>query len=83
VFLQVLVDACRARGRDIIIIATETGVTGGPVTRHYLNVPPCPTSSPVSCMFPSDIVLRNTGSPRGGDNVFDFRGGGGGASESR
>uniref|UniRef100_A0A8C3AME0 Ankyrin repeat domain 34A n=1 Tax=Cyclopterus lumpus TaxID=8103 RepID=A0A8C3AME0_CYCLU len=45
--LKVLVDACRAGGRDIIIIATETGVSGGPVTRHYLNVPPCPASSPV------------------------------------
>ncbi|XP_034419449.1 ankyrin repeat domain-containing protein 34A [Cyclopterus lumpus] len=74
--LKVLVDACRAGGRDIIIIATETGVSGGPVTRHYLNVPPCPASSPVSCMSPSDIVLR-TGSPGSpeGENVFDFRGG--------
>ncbi|XP_068457336.1 ankyrin repeat domain-containing protein 34A [Clinocottus analis] len=69
--LKVLVDACRARGRDIIIIATETGVSGGPVTRHYLNVPPCPDGPPASCMSPSDIVLR-TGSPEG-ENVFDFR----------
>ncbi|XP_054470283.1 ankyrin repeat domain-containing protein 34B [Anoplopoma fimbria] len=73
--LKVLVDACRARGRDIIIIATEMGVNGGPVTRHYLNVPPCPDTSPVSCMSPSDIVLR-TGSPNSpeGENIFNFRG---------
>uniref|UniRef100_A0A672IWQ9 Uncharacterized protein n=1 Tax=Salarias fasciatus TaxID=181472 RepID=A0A672IWQ9_SALFA len=54
--LKVLMDACQARGRDIIIIATETGVNGGAVTRRYLNVPPTPDSSPVSCMSPSDIV---------------------------
>lgn len=68
-------DACQARGRDIIIIATETGVNGGPVTRRYLNVPPSPDTSPVSCMSPSDIVLK-TGSPDSpeGENIFNFGG---------
>ncbi|KAM8915752.1 ankyrin repeat domain-containing protein 34C [Spinachia spinachia] len=87
--LKVLVDACRARGRDIIIIATEIGGNGGPVTRHYLNVPPCPDNSPVSCMSPSDIVLR-TGSPNSPEreNVFNSRragqrGSGGNSSSKR
>ncbi|XP_042244963.1 ankyrin repeat domain-containing protein 34B [Thunnus maccoyii] len=73
--VKVLMDACRARGRDIIIIATEMGVNGGPVTRRYLNVPPSPDTSPVSCMSPSDIVLK-TGSPNSseGENIFNFRG---------
>ncbi|XP_058470913.1 ankyrin repeat domain-containing protein 34B isoform X1 [Solea solea] len=73
--LEVLMDACQAKGCDIIIIATEVGVSGGPVTRRYLNVPPSPDSSPVSCMSPSDIVLK-TGSPNSGEveNVFNFRG---------
>lgn len=68
-------DACRARGHDVIIIATETGVSGGAVTRRYLNVPPSPDASPVSCMSPSDIVLK-TSSPNSpeGENVFTFRG---------
>lgn len=68
-------DACQARGRDIIIIATEMGVNGGPVTRRYLNVPPSPDTSPVSCMSPSDIFLK-TGSPNSpeGENIFNFRG---------
>lgn len=72
---QVLMDACKARGRDIIIISTELGVNGGPVTRHYLNVPPSPDTSPVPCMSPSDIVLK-TSSPNSpeGENVFNFRG---------
>uniref|UniRef100_A0A8D3B4U5 Ankyrin repeat domain-containing protein 34B-like n=1 Tax=Scophthalmus maximus TaxID=52904 RepID=A0A8D3B4U5_SCOMX len=73
--LEVLMDACRARGRDIIIIATEIGANGGPVTRRYLNVPPSPNTSPVSCMSPSDIVLK-TGSPNSpeGESVFTFTG---------
>ncbi|KAG7225904.1 hypothetical protein INR49_014332, partial [Caranx melampygus] len=73
--LEVLMDACRAKGRDIIIIATEIGVNGGTVTRRYLNVPPSPSTSPVSCMSPSDIVLK-TGSPNSpeGENIFNFRG---------
>ncbi|XP_028251809.1 ankyrin repeat domain-containing protein 34B [Parambassis ranga] len=72
---QVLMDACQARGRDIIIIATEMGVNGGPVTRRYLNVLPSPDTSPVSCMSPSDIILK-TGSPNSpeGENIFNFRG---------
>uniref|UniRef100_A0AAY4AX74 Ankyrin repeat protein n=1 Tax=Denticeps clupeoides TaxID=299321 RepID=A0AAY4AX74_9TELE len=53
--LQVLLDACRAKGQDIIIIATDVSCDGGSVTRRYLNVPPSPNTSPVSCMSPSDI----------------------------
>ncbi|XP_047467524.1 ankyrin repeat domain-containing protein 34B [Mugil cephalus] len=81
--LKVLMDACRARGRDIIIITTEMGVNGGRVTRRYLNVPPSPDTSPVSCMSPSDIVLK-TGSPNTteGENIFNFRGTGRGGSSS-
>ncbi|XP_015243319.1 PREDICTED: ankyrin repeat domain-containing protein 34B-like [Cyprinodon variegatus] len=73
--LQVLIDSCRAKGRDIIIIATEMGLSRGPVTRRYLNVPPSPDSSPVSCMSPSEIIVK-TGSPKSseGGNIFNFRG---------
>ncbi|XP_064826747.1 inversin-A-like [Oncorhynchus masou masou] len=84
--LQVLLDACRAKGRDIIIITTEMGVSGGPVTRRYLNVLPSPDASPVTCMSPSDIIIK-TGSPNSpeGENVFNFRGSGkrGSGSSSR
>uniref|UniRef100_A0A3Q3R4L1 Uncharacterized protein n=1 Tax=Monopterus albus TaxID=43700 RepID=A0A3Q3R4L1_MONAL len=73
--IKVLMDTCRARGRDIIIIATEMGMNGGPVTRRYLNVPPSPHTSPVSCMSPSEIVLK-TGTPDSpeGGNIFNFGG---------
>ncbi|XP_074547793.1 uncharacterized protein LOC141806276 [Halichoeres trimaculatus] len=72
--LKVLMDACQAKGRDIIIIATETGVNGSPVTRRYLNVPPSPDTSPVSCMSPSDIVLKTSPNSSEGGNIFNFRG---------
>lgn len=74
--LQVLLDACRAKGRDIIIIATDLCPDGGAVTRRYLNVPPSPNMSPVSCMSPSDIELK-TGSPGSeadAGNIFNFQG---------
>ncbi|KAM6912228.1 LOW QUALITY PROTEIN: ankyrin repeat domain-containing protein 34B [Xenentodon cancila] len=67
---QVLMDACRARGSDIIILATETGANGDPVT-GYLNVPPSLHNPPVSCMSPSDIVLNSPNSE--GEDVFNFR----------
>uniref|UniRef100_A0A665U787 Uncharacterized protein n=1 Tax=Echeneis naucrates TaxID=173247 RepID=A0A665U787_ECHNA len=58
--LEVLTEACRARGRDIVIITTQVGVNRGPVTRRYLNVPPSPDTSPVPCMSPSDIILKTS-----------------------
>uniref|UniRef100_A0A8C1S6V8 Uncharacterized protein n=1 Tax=Cyprinus carpio TaxID=7962 RepID=A0A8C1S6V8_CYPCA len=51
--LTVLLDACKAQGRDIIIIATD--LSCGP------HVPPSPDSSPVSCMsdpFPASAPVR-------------------------
>ncbi|XP_061599253.1 ankyrin repeat domain-containing protein 34B [Cololabis saira] len=72
--VKVLMDACRARGCDVIILATETASNGDPVTRRYLNVPPSLDNPPLSCTSPSDIVLK-AGSPNSpeGENVFDFR----------
>ncbi|KAJ8371576.1 hypothetical protein AAFF_G00307240 [Aldrovandia affinis] len=61
--LQTLLDACRRRGRDIIIIATDLSADGDSRTRRYLNVPPSPDTSPVACMSPSEIELRAGGSP--------------------
>ncbi|XP_056125577.1 LOW QUALITY PROTEIN: ankyrin repeat domain-containing protein 34C [Rhinichthys klamathensis goyatoka] len=69
--LTVLVDACRSRGREIIIIATDLSCDAS--ASRYLNVAPSPDTSPVSCMSPSDIEL-NTNSPNSdGENIFSFR----------
>ncbi|XP_056598296.1 ankyrin repeat domain-containing protein 34B [Triplophysa dalaica] len=74
--LQVLLDACRAKGRDILIIATDLNCDGSSVTRRYLNVLPSPDASPVSCMSPSDIELKTTSPNSDGENIFNFRGAG-------
>ncbi|XP_043112851.1 LOW QUALITY PROTEIN: ankyrin repeat domain-containing protein 34B [Puntigrus tetrazona] len=66
--LAVLMDACRARGRDIIIIATDLSCEP--------SAAPSPDSSPVSCMSPSDIELKTSSPNSEGENIFNFRGGG-------
>ncbi|XP_052404333.1 ankyrin repeat domain-containing protein 34B isoform X2 [Carassius gibelio] len=66
--LTVLLDACKAQGRDIIIISTDLSCDP--------HVPPSPDSSPVSCMSPSDIELKTSSPNSEGENIFNFRGGG-------
>ncbi|KAK7159948.1 hypothetical protein R3I94_006090 [Phoxinus phoxinus] len=69
--LTVLLDACRSRGREIIIIATDMSCDAS--ASRYLNVAPSPDTSPISCMSPSDIEL-NTNSPNSdSENIFSFR----------
>lgn len=73
--IRVLLDACRAKGRDIIIISTDLSTGDATVSGHYLDVPPSPDTSPVACMSPSDIELK-TGSPNSeaeGEGIFNFR----------
>ncbi|XP_027489416.1 ankyrin repeat domain-containing protein 34A-like [Corapipo altera] len=52
--LQVLLDACRERGRDVIIITSATSPRGTKTTRQYLNSPP----SPALCASPSQVEVR-------------------------
>ncbi|XP_067169441.1 ankyrin repeat domain-containing protein 34A [Apteryx mantelli] len=71
--LQALLDACKARGKEVIIITTATSPRGTKTTRQYLNAPP----SPAPCMSPSDIEVRAAPSPAGSEkeeerDVFRF-----------
>ncbi|NXJ71868.1 AN34A protein, partial [Rostratula benghalensis] len=79
--LQVLLDACKARGKEVIIITTDTSPSGTKTTRQYLNSPPSPgleeKRSPALCMSPSDIEVRTAASPAGSEkeeerDVFCF-----------
>lgn len=69
--LQVLLDACKARGKEVIIITTDTSPSGTKTTRQYLNSPPSPgleeKRSPALCMSPSDIEVRTAASPAGSE----------------
>lgn len=61
--LRVLLDACKAKGKEVIIITTDKLPSGRQMTKQYLNVPPPPDLedrlhyTPGSCMSPSEIQL--------------------------
>ncbi|XP_029437452.1 ankyrin repeat domain-containing protein 34A [Rhinatrema bivittatum] len=65
--LQVLLDACKAKGKEVIIITTDTSPSGTKKTKQYLNSPPSPgiddKHSPALCMSPSDIEIKTSLSP--------------------
>ncbi|KAJ8401910.1 hypothetical protein AAFF_G00374910 [Aldrovandia affinis] len=77
--LRVLLDACKARGKEVIIITTDKLPSGRQMTKQYLNVPPSPrledqaqqASPGAACASPSEIELHT--SPQDGSrHVFTF-----------
>ena len=75
--LQILLDACKAKGKEVIIITTDTSPSGTKKTKQYLNSPPSPgvvdKLSP-ACMSPSEVEIRTSSSPAGEeeDGIFSF-----------
>ncbi|XP_045757792.1 ankyrin repeat domain-containing protein 34C [Mirounga angustirostris] len=63
--LKHLLDACKAKGKEVIIITTDKSSSGTKTTKQYLNVPPSPKvedrRSPPLCMSPSEIELKAPG----------------------
>lgn len=61
--LRVLLDACKAKGKEVIIITTDKLPSGRQMTKQYLNVPLTPDLedrlhfAPSVCMSPSEIKL--------------------------
>lgn len=61
--LRVLLDAFKAKGKEVIIITTDKLPSGRLMTKQYLNVPPPPDLDdrlhcvPTVCMSPSEIKL--------------------------
>ncbi|KAJ8414870.1 hypothetical protein AAFF_G00023930 [Aldrovandia affinis] len=62
--LRALLDACKARGKEVIIITTDKLPSGRQMTKQYLNVPPPPDledrlhHASLACAPPSEIELR-------------------------
>ncbi|KAL0978995.1 hypothetical protein UPYG_G00179050 [Umbra pygmaea] len=65
--LKVLLDACKAKGKEVIIITTDKLPSGRQLTKQYLNVPPPPDleerlhytpGAAACCTSPSEIQLR-------------------------
>ncbi|XP_004070068.1 ankyrin repeat domain-containing protein 34C [Oryzias latipes] len=77
--LKLLLDACKAKGKEVIIITTDKSPSGTKTTKQYLNVPPSPElverSSSEYCASPSDIdVTASPASEQEHQNtVFSFQ----------
>ncbi|NXH09703.1 AN34B protein, partial [Bucco capensis] len=64
--LNVLLNACRAQGKEVIIITTDKSASGRQKTKQYLNVPPADLEechSSTTCTSPSQIELKTSPSP--------------------
>lgn len=77
--LKLLLDACKAKGKEVIIITTDKSPSGTKTTKQYLNVPPSPgldeRSSPTYCTSPSDINVTASPTPEQEqqNTVFSFQ----------
>ncbi|KAM4809467.1 ankyrin repeat domain-containing protein 34B [Rhinophrynus dorsalis] len=71
--LRILLNACKAKGKEVIIITTDKSASGRQTTRQYLNVPPSPgiegCNSPSPCTSPSEIELKTSPTPM--SNAFE------------
>ncbi|XP_042309125.1 ankyrin repeat domain-containing protein 34B [Sceloporus undulatus] len=79
--LKVLLDACKAKGKEVIIITKDRSPSGKQRTRQYLNVPPMDSDEsqfPGSCTSPSDVEVKTSPSPSTNSNqkenaLFNFK----------
>ncbi|KAL4666131.1 hypothetical protein H8957_011922 [Semnopithecus entellus] len=64
--LKVLLSACKAKGKEVIIITTAKSPCGKHTTKQYLNMPPVDIDgchSPATCTTPSEIDIKTASSP--------------------
>ncbi|XP_056180906.1 ankyrin repeat domain-containing protein 34B [Falco biarmicus] len=79
--LKVLLNACRAQGKEVIIITMDKSPSGRQKTKQYLNMPPADLEewhSPAACTSPSEIELKTSPSPLSSSNetkkaLFSFK----------
>ncbi|XP_064032682.1 ankyrin repeat domain-containing protein 34B [Pogoniulus pusillus] len=79
--LEILLHACRARGKEVIIITTDKSPSGRQKTKQYLNMLPAVLEerhSPPACTSPSEIELKTSPSPLSSSDqikraLFDFK----------
>lgn len=85
--LKVLLDACKAKGKEVIIITTNKLPSGHQMTKQYLNVPPPPElgghwhyTPTFCCMAPNEVHLQtlpqgssSSAPPQPGRPLFGLR----------
>ncbi|XP_043920168.1 ankyrin repeat domain-containing protein 34B [Protopterus annectens] len=79
--LKVLLDACKAKGKEVIIITMDKSPSGRQTTKQYLNVPPTPNledqHSSFFCASPSEVELKTSSSlveaKEMSKNIFSFK----------
>ncbi|NWQ99116.1 AN34B protein, partial [Paradoxornis webbianus] len=69
--LELLLKACKARGKEVIIITTDKSASGRQKTKQYLNVPPPDLEE---CISPADCTsLSEAESNEGPEDPFSFK----------
>ncbi|NXV17331.1 AN34C protein, partial [Cepphus grylle] len=75
--LQHLLNACKAKGKEVIIITMDKSASGTKTAKQYLNVPPSlefkERAPPEGCTAPSSAHLKNpisAPSPPGESSIF-------------
>ncbi|XP_063152804.1 ankyrin repeat domain-containing protein 34B [Candoia aspera] len=79
--LKVVLDACKAKGKEVIIITKDRSPSGKQRTRQFLNVPPPDIDEsqfPSSCTSPSEVEVKTTLPPSTNSNdtkesLFNFK----------
>ncbi|KFP90242.1 PREDICTED: ankyrin repeat domain-containing protein 34B [Apaloderma vittatum] len=79
--LKVLLNACKAQGKEVIIITMDKSPSGRQKMKQYLNVPPADLEecqTPTACTSPSEIELNTSPSTLSSSNetekaLFSFK----------
>ncbi|KAM9810237.1 ankyrin repeat domain 34Bb [Neosynchiropus ocellatus] len=81
--LRILLDACKAKGKEVIIITTNKSPSGHQMTKQYLNVPPpCDPEERVPFTQNQNFMSPQSGSPHLGHKKSQFAGSGADPSSS-
>lgn len=74
--LNVLLSACKAKGKEVIIITTATSPSGRHTTQQYLNVPPSDIGgchSQATCTTPSEVDIETGSMPPSHSSETEMR----------
>ncbi|XP_006775543.1 PREDICTED: ankyrin repeat domain-containing protein 34B [Myotis davidii] len=74
--LKVLLSACKAKGKEVIIITTAKSPSGRHTTQQYLNMPPSDIDgchSQATCVTPSEIDIKTVSMPLSHSSGTDMR----------